>query len=89
VGVFVNGESIQTTDQYGSRILDDTFYLVFNASELDLEWRIPAVKWGDRWVIELDSAFPHRGNPGMNPRPFRAGETFTCVNRSSLVLRRV
>ncbi|MFP5487873.1 MAG: glycogen debranching protein, partial [Acidimicrobiia bacterium] len=88
VGVFVNGESIQTTDQFGSRILDDSFYLVFNASELDLEWRVPGPRWGAEWVVELDSAFPARGNPGEQPRQLRAGETFTCINRSSLVLRR-
>ncbi|HSJ91469.1 MAG TPA: hypothetical protein VK917_05340, partial [Ilumatobacter sp.] len=89
VGVFVNGESIQATDPFGGRIVDDTFYLAFNASELDLEWRIPDAKWGAAWVVELDSAFPLRGNPGMTPRPFHAGETFTCLSRSSLVLRRV
>jgi isoamylase len=33
VGVFVNGESIQTTDLFGGRIVDDTFLVILNASE--------------------------------------------------------
>ena len=87
VGVFVNGESIQATDLFGGRIVDDTFYLVFNASELDLEWRIPEAKWGACWVVDLDSAHPDRGTPGAPERPLAPGELFSVTNRSSLVLR--
>ena len=36
VGVFLNGDAIPTTDAYGGRIVDDSFFVMFNASETDL-----------------------------------------------------
>ena len=88
VGVFVNGESIQATDPFGGRILDDTFFVVFNASELDLDWQLPSPVWGGRWTVEFDTADPDEGTPTRPGRSFTAGERFRVASRSSLVLRR-
>ncbi len=88
VGVFVNGESIQATDMYGARILDDTFFLILNASDLDLDWQLPGDRWGARWIIDLDTEDP---GVGTNDRPsigVEAGGTLTVTSRSLLVLRR-
>ena len=41
VGVFANGESIPATDAYGGRIVDDSFLLLFNASDVDITWTLP------------------------------------------------
>jgi isoamylase len=88
IGVFMNGESIQATDPYGGRIVDDTFYVVFNASELDLSWRLPGAAWGECWEVALDSADPARGKIGTPIRVLAAGEEFTVASRSTMVLRR-
>ena len=45
VGVFLNGEAIPTKDAYGGRIVDDSFFVMFNASETDhgvdrAEWQM-------------------------------------------------
>jgi glycogen operon protein len=88
VGVFMNGDSIQSTDLYGERITDDTFYLVFNASELDLPWTLPATKWGKHWEVEFDTAHPELGADGHPPVICPAGSTFEVVSRSLMVFRR-
>jgi isoamylase len=88
VGVFINGNSIQSTDPYGGPIVDDTFLLFFNASEYDLEWVVPAEKWGKRWVIDLDTADPDAGTSQRASRSVDAKATITVVNRSMIVLRR-
>jgi glycogen operon protein len=61
VGVFINGRTIPTPDAYGEKIVDDTFLVIFNASDQDLSWTIPAASWGRRWVVDLDTADPRRG----------------------------
>ncbi len=89
VGVFVNGDAIQATDQYGGRIVDDSFMVIFNASELDLDWRLPDARWAGRWIVVLDSSDPDAGTSDRPSRYLAAGEAVPIVNRSLMLLRRV
>ena len=66
VGVFVNGRTIPTPNAYGERIVDDSFLVLFNASDQDLPWHIPGVAWGRRWVVDLDTADPRVGSDGRS-----------------------
>ena len=88
VGVFVNGESIQTTDLFGARIVDDTFMVILNASELDIEWVLPDARWGARWIVDLDTDDPGVGTVDRPSVGIEAGEEIVVVSRSVLVLRR-
>jgi isoamylase len=88
VGVFVNGESIRTTDQFGGRIVDDTFFVVFNASDLDLDWVLPGRRWGARWVVEFDTDDPTMGTSDAPTATISAGGRVTMRSRSMMVLRR-
>ena len=64
LGVLLNGSAISTPDAFGGRVVDDSFLLLFNASELDLPWTLPAESlWAGSnsagphpWTVELDSA---------------------------------
>ncbi len=89
VGVFINGETIQATDPYGERIVDDSFLVLFNASEYDLDWTMPLARWGARWVVDLDSANPEAGTPDQPSRFFDAESETSITSRSIMVLRRV
>ena len=88
VAVFVNGNSIQATDPFGGRIIDDSFLLLFNASEHDLDWQLPNSKWRDRWVLDLCTCDPEAGTSEQPSRRHDAGSTLTVMNRSLMVLRR-
>ncbi|CAN5356612.1 hypothetical protein BH23ACT3_BH23ACT3_16020 [soil metagenome] len=88
VGVFVNGESIQTTDLFGGRIVDDTFLILLNASELDLDWVLPQQRWGARWIVDLDTEDPGVGTFDRPSIGVEAGGSLTVTARSLLVLRR-
>ena len=88
VGVFVNGDSIQTTDMFGGRIVDDSFMIVFNAGAEPLPWKLPNVRWGVRWVVDLDTADPLAGTSERTTVAFTPNAKFTVPARSMLVLRR-
>jgi glycogen operon protein len=88
VGVFINGDTIATVDPYGERITDETFLLLINASELDLEWKLPPRRFGVRWVVDLDSADPLAGTVERPTVSEDAGGTRLVTARSLTVLRR-
>ena len=84
IGVYLNGESITTPDAYGGRIVDDSFFVMFNASETDLHWTVPTGKWARDWVVELDTDLRHEPATEIT-----AGEVVQLVARSMVVLRAV
>ncbi len=85
VGVLLNGSAISTPDAFGGRVVDDSFLLLFNASELDLAWTLPPDDlWAapNPWVVELDTALVLA--PGTE---FGDGATVPLLQRSVVVLR--
>ena len=82
VGVFLNGEAIPTKDAYGGRIVDDSFFLMFNASETDMAWTVPSGRWAREWMVELDTDLSHE--PGA---AVEAGSLVALVARSMIMLR--
>ncbi len=66
--MFLNGEAIPTTDAYGGRIVDDSFFVMFNASDIDLPWTVPSGTWAREWVVELDTDLDPRARHGGGRR---------------------
>jgi len=63
LGAFLNGKAIQTPDDRGRSITDDSFLLLFNAHTEAVEWTIPAV-YAKAWRLVLDT---ERLQPESNP----------------------
>jgi isoamylase len=84
--VFLNGDAITEPDQRGERITDDSFLLMFNAAEHDLEFTIPAAEYGAQWIGELDTADPQP--PAGGGADVKPGDTLTLASRSLRLLRR-
>ncbi len=83
--VFLNGEAIAEPGRQSERIVDDSFLLMFNASEDDLEFRIPPEGYGEAWEPVLDTA-----DDDLRERiAMLAGDRLKVVSRSLLVMRRV
>ncbi len=55
LGVFLNGDAIPTPNERGERVVDDSFYIMFNAHHEALEFRLPPKAWGERWTQVLDT----------------------------------
>jgi glycogen operon protein len=85
LGVFLNGEGIAEPDARGERVVDDSFYLLFNAHYEPLAFTLPAQRWGQRWVKVLDTTdlLPAEGE-----ERFAARQTLQVEARSLVVLRR-
>ncbi len=53
IGVFMNGDELDTVTETGEPVRDDTFLLLFNAHFEDIAFRLPARRFGTRWEVVL------------------------------------
>jgi isoamylase len=83
VGMFLNGDAIAGPDSEGRRVVDDSFLLLFNGSHEDVEFKLPPVRFGPRWTVELRTD-ETTGSNGTTS----AGEVITVPELSLIVLRR-
>ena len=70
----------------GERIIDDSFYLLFNAHYEPLTFALPQRKWGEEWTVILNST---QLLPPEEERLYKAGDKLSVESRSLQVLRRV
>ncbi|WNV73936.1 glycogen debranching protein GlgX [Geodermatophilus sp. DSM 44513] len=82
VAMYLNGHGIRSTDERGEEVLDDHFYLAFNAHHEPIEFHLPSDEYAGSWTVVLDTA--EMGE--VEPRELKAGETLTLADRSMVVL---
>jgi glycogen operon protein len=86
VGVFLNGEAINSPNARGQRVVDDSFLVLFNAHHEPLHWRLPN-NFATQWLPVLDTAdaaLTEGGRPAVG-----AGQAYVTEGRSIVVMRRV
>jgi len=54
--IFFNGDLILYPDARGERIVDDSFLILFNASNQEIIFTLPDKKWGQQWKVVIDTA---------------------------------
>ena len=87
VGVFLSGQGIPAPDARGEPIVDDSFYILFNAHYEALPFRLPTSDWGDRWIKVIDTS---KNIPNLREHhQIRAGDECLLEAHSRIVLRRV
>jgi glycogen operon protein len=86
VGVYLNGEALPDPDSRGDRVVDDSFYILFNAHYEPITFTLPTCPWGERWARVIDTNEPV---PDLrNQKPFHAGAQIEVQAYSVIVLRR-
>ncbi|HLG71421.1 MAG TPA: glycogen debranching protein GlgX [Chloroflexota bacterium] len=85
LGVFLNGQAIPSRDAQGQPIVDDSFYLMFNAHHEAVEFRLPGEAWGHEWQVELDTSA--EGAPPADGLP--AFGSYNVQPRTLAVARRL
>ena len=49
LGVYLNGRGLNTIDRHNQPIIDDSFYIIFNAHSGPLDFTLPDAKFGKQW----------------------------------------
>ncbi len=81
IGVFMNGDELNTQTETGEEVRDDTFLLLFNAYFDDIPFRLPARRFGTRWELVLATG-------RCECERFAPGGDVVVEARSAAVLRR-
>ena len=55
LAVYLNGHGIHSLDYDGKRIVDDSFYVIFNAHNEPVEYKLPTRRYGANWIKILDT----------------------------------
>jgi glycogen operon protein len=90
LGVFLNGDAIPTPNERGERIVDDSFYVMFNAHHEAVTFTLPEEKWGLRWVEMLNThELAEQKSEEQAEQARAAGSEVNVESWSTVVLQRV
>lgn len=85
IGIFLNGEEIVTPGKRGERIIDDSFYILFNAHHEMLEFYLPSGLNQHEWGVEIDTTRSRFVNMGQR---YTENKPIPVADRSVTVLRK-
>src|SRR5581483_9732917 len=86
LGVFINGDGIDTPGPRGELVEDDSFILLFNAHHEDRTFMLPRRRFGALWALELSTADPGAA-PGSTSHGART--EVEMIAHAVLILKRV
>jgi glycogen operon protein len=85
LAIFLNGNAIASRDRRGEPIVDESFLLLFNAHDGEVDFALPDASYGSAWFVEIDtSAADGDGRDKTIP----SASTVAVGPRSVVVLRR-
>jgi isoamylase len=82
LAVYLNGKGLHARGPKGEQIVDDNFYLIFNAHFESLEYKLPPERYGREWKKILDTS---EQQAKEDPDMFHSDGMIT-VNARSVVL---
>jgi glycogen operon protein len=82
IAMYLNGHGIRETDERGEPILDDCFFLAFNAHNEPMQFTLPAAEYAASWTVVLDTAEAD----GLEADELKPGETVTVGARATVAL---
>jgi glycogen operon protein len=85
LGVYLNGLGVHSVGWNGEPIIDDSFYIMFNAYEGPLDYKLPPRKYGSSWVKILDTSKNFVDENGKESA--RAGARVRLEGRSVVLLK--
>ena len=90
LGVFLNGRGIQSLNERGEPVTDDSFYVMFNSHHEPLEFTLPAQRWGEQWTLILNTADEKDLLAEQEPGPaIEAGERILVQSSCVVLLGRI
>jgi isoamylase len=85
--VVLDGDEITEPDRRGEPIRDDSFLVLINASEADMQFTIVAKPYGEQWEKVLDTAGPLENPEDMTP--VKPGDKVSVISHSMQLFRRL
>jgi len=84
VAVFLNGKGLLSRDSEGNKVVDDSFYMIFNAHSEKLDFKLPDDHYGPGWNLVVDTSRPSADDLSQ---AFEPGQVVAVESRSVLLLQ--
>lgn len=85
IGIFLNGEEIAARGDEGERVMDDSFFLCFNAHYEMIEFTLPPGLQDREWLVVIDTDKPRFVEEELS---YTEDKPIPITARSVMVLRR-
>ncbi|MFP5271680.1 glycogen debranching protein GlgX [Coleofasciculus sp.] len=85
IGIFLNGEEIAARGDEGERVMDDSFFLCFNAHYEMIEFTLPPGLQDREWLVLIDTDKPRFIEEEIS---YTEDKPISVTARSVMVLRR-
>ena len=82
LAIYFNGRGLHSMGPKGENIVDDSFYLIFNAHHEPLDFTLPVAKYGRQWQKVLDTS-----SAVQKEESYKANEVVTAEGRSVVILK--
>jgi len=82
LAVFINGRALRTRNEVGEAMIDDGFYVIFNAHWEPVEYQLPGELYAKSWTKIIDTT----GHEVVDEETYEAGGRITVGGRSVVVL---
>jgi glycogen operon protein len=83
LAIYLNGHGLRWVNETGERVVDDNFYIIFNAHHDAINFKLPVEKYGRQWACVINSA---EGKIGPEEKQYAAGSEIAVAGRSMIVL---
>ncbi len=83
LGVFLNGMGLHSVGLKGEKVIDYSFYVIFNAYHDNLDFRLPGPEYADEWIQVLNTASGWKESEEV----FAASSVVSVAGRSVVLLR--
>ncbi|RZM25229.1 MAG: glycogen debranching enzyme GlgX, partial [Pedobacter sp.] len=82
LGLYLNGRGIRNAGEKGAQVIDDDFYLVFNAHHEGVQYKLPSETYGKTWIKVLDTNIEEE-----QEQHFEASQMVEIAPRSVVLFR--
>jgi isoamylase len=92
LGIFLYGGGLHTVDPMNNPIVDDNFYIIFNAHSGPLDFKLPVDQYGKTWKVVFDTGVPaaevKTGVPAADcKKEYPSAASIKACDRSVIVLQ--
>jgi isoamylase len=84
VAVFLNGQGLHAVNSEGNKVIDDSFYIIFNASENPLDYTLPHANYAADWQVLVNT---NQASFSPDDKIYKASESIHVEGRSVILLQ--
>jgi len=85
VAIYLNGQGLHSVDSEDKKVVDDNFYIIFNAHDGAIDYKLPDEAYGKGWQFIMGTG--NSSPDDKDIKKYKAQENITVEGRSVVLLQ--